>query len=557
MTGTQPRRTPVSIVCVFNDLDVRTTCLDASINAGLPDAPETEYLPVDNREGRFSSAGAALNDGARRARHDVVVFVHQDVYLHSLVALEDAAAALQDDPGDGTARRRRHHVVRLGRRRGARPRRDDRGALVTVGPGRQRRRGPLPDRARARARASRSASTPTWRGTPTRSSTARASAARACACGPTTSSLTHNSMTTNLDRLAEAHAHVAQAYPDLLPLHTTCGVVRAAPHRGRWSTAWRRRHGVATWLRESLAAARLARLDGRGTRDVVLGDIRLTVDDVLDVVGRRAPRRREPAPQPRGRTAVEPGVGDPPRPGRLRGRRRPSTTSPGRSRARARPGAARRRTSTRPRCAPSRPRLRDVPHLVGLAQDTGGWVLVGAAVGRRPRTLADAPQRPLRAAAPSCHRPGELRRCTRGARPVAGSCDVGRTSRRRAGSAPPRVAARVAAGALGVAVGLVDLTSPGLRYGYVHPLARALLRRPLASLPAVAGAAFHPLADRRRRARARPALRARRRLPRRRRDRARHRDAGRGAGSGRDRARRRLPGRRGSGPPGSGSSASR
>ncbi|KQR12197.1 hypothetical protein ASF78_13680 [Cellulomonas sp. Leaf334] len=46
---------------------------------------------------------------------------------------------------------------------------------------------------------------------------------------------------------------------------------------------------------------------------------------------------------------------------------------------------------------------------------------------------------------------------------------------------------------LGAAVGLVDLTSPGLRYGYVHPLARAVLRRPLAALPAVAGAAFHPL----------------------------------------------------------------
>ena len=51
----------------------------------------------------------------------------------------------------------------------------------------------------------------------------------------------------------------------------------------------------------------------------------------------------------------------------------------------------------------------------------------------------------------------------------------------------------MSAGVLGIAVGLVDLTSPGLRYGYVHPLARAILRRPLASLPAVPGAAFHPL----------------------------------------------------------------
>ena len=60
--------------------------------------------------------------------------------------------------------------------------------------------------------------------------------------------------------------------------------------------------------------------------------------------------------------------------------------------------------------------------------------------------------------------------------------------------ATARAVARVSAGVLGGAVGLVDLTSPGLRYGYVHPLARAVLRRPLASLPAVPGAAFHPLA---------------------------------------------------------------
>lgn len=67
------------------------------------------------------------------------------------------------------------------------------------------------------------------------------------------------------------------------------------------------------------------------------------------------------------------------------------------------------------------------------------------------------------------------------------------SSSRRVGGAPSRAAARVSAGVLGAAVSLVDLTSPGLRYGYVHPLARLVLRRPLAVLPAVAGAAFHPL----------------------------------------------------------------
>ncbi|MFI2753378.1 glycosyltransferase family 4 protein [Cellulomonas sp. P22] len=43
-------------------------------------------------------------------------------------------------------------------------------------------------------------------------------------------------------------------------------------------------------------------------------------------------------------------------------------------------------------------------------------------------------------------------------------------------------------------VSLTDLTPPGLRYGYVHPLARVLLQRPLAVLAPVEGAAFAPSA---------------------------------------------------------------
>lgn len=65
---------------------------------------------------------------------------------------------------------------------------------------------------------------------------------------------------------------------------------------------------------------------------------------------------------------------------------------------------------------------------------------------------------------------------------------------RSALSAGRRGVAHASAWALGVMIGLVDLTSPGLRYGYVHPLARAVLGRPLASLGAVEGTAFRPSA---------------------------------------------------------------
>ena len=50
-----------------------------------------DYVPVSNCDGVFASAGAALNHGAAQCRHDYIVFAHQDVYLHSLAALEEAA----------------------------------------------------------------------------------------------------------------------------------------------------------------------------------------------------------------------------------------------------------------------------------------------------------------------------------------------------------------------------------------------------------------------------------------------------------------------------------
>lgn len=415
MTGTQPRRTPVSIVCVFNDLDVRTTCLDASITAGLPDAPETEYLPVDNREGRFSSAGAALNDGARRARHDVVVFVHQDVYLHSLVALEVAAAALQDDPAAGlvgavgitssgsVAGVVRDRVVMIGAASAPSTQVDSVDEVLF-----------MIERERVLAEPLSEHPDLAWHayaveyGARVRSQGLRVRTHDVV--------LTHNSMTTNLDRLAEAHARVGQAYPDLLPLHTTCGVVRAAEHRGRWSTAWRRRHGVATWLRESLAAARLARLDGRGTRDVVIGDIRLTVDDVLDLGDVRHLDVVNLAASPSDAQAWTPVSVS------RRGRDVSATATTvdelARSIVAPEPGRALLVADVDEAALRAlAPALRDIPHLVGLAQDTGGWILAGAAVVdvRAPwPTRRNAPfgLRPRPATAPesSAGAPAELAR---------------------------------------------------------------------------------------------------------------------------------------------------
>jgi hypothetical protein len=277
-------RAHVSIVCVFNDPEVRSTCLDRSIAAGLADAPGTEYLPVDNTQGQFSTAGAALNAGAGRARNDVVVLVHQDVYLHSLVALEEAAARLLADPTTGVAGA--VGVTTTGTVAGR-----VRDRVVMIGTAATP---PIPvdslDEvlfmvARDRLLAEPLSEDPdlAWHAYAVEyGARMRAQGLRVVVDHIP---LTHNSMTTNLARLAEAHHHVAGLYPQLVPLRTTCGVVRGPQDRGRVRAAWRRRHGLARWWSESLLASRLARAAGVRTRDVVIGDIRLAVDEALDLAG--------------------------------------------------------------------------------------------------------------------------------------------------------------------------------------------------------------------------------------------------------------------------------
>ena len=277
-------RAHVSIVCVFNDPVVRAACLDRSIEAGLTSAPETEYLPIDNTGNRFASAGAALNEGARRARNDVVVFVHQDVYLHSLGALERAAARLLADPTVGLVGAVgvsssgavsgvvRDRVVMIGQPASPVDGVDSVDEVLFMITRERVLASPLSEQqdlawhayaveygARVRSRDLRviTADLP----------------------------LTHNSMTVNLDRLAEAHQRVALLYPELTPMQTTCGVVRTTSDRGPLRTALRRRQGAATWWRDSLAATSLARAAGEPTRGVVLGDVRLAVDDALDLAG--------------------------------------------------------------------------------------------------------------------------------------------------------------------------------------------------------------------------------------------------------------------------------
>ena len=276
----------VSIVCVYNDLAVRQGCLDRSIEALSDEASGVEYLPIDNVNSAYPSAGAALNHGASMARNDVVVFAHQDVFLHSLTALKEAAGQFQDPAAgfgllgavgvgsDGRiVGRVRDRVVLLGDAVTQPTEVDSVDEVLFLAPRSQLLREPLtesPDMA--------------WHayaveyGLRVRKLGLRT--------GVADIPLTHNSLSINLDRLDVAHRAIAGRYADVLPVRTTCGVIRAGTAKaggGAWfpSHRWRYR-----WLRESLALRGIPRAKGQTVG--VLADIRHDVDRVID----RAPGRQ-------------------------------------------------------------------------------------------------------------------------------------------------------------------------------------------------------------------------------------------------------------------------
>lgn len=81
-----------SIVCAYNDRGKLERFLLRSLEG--QSAP-FELLLIDTRAGGVKSAPPILNEAAKRARFDHLVFVHQDVALGSPHWLEDVRAALE------------------------------------------------------------------------------------------------------------------------------------------------------------------------------------------------------------------------------------------------------------------------------------------------------------------------------------------------------------------------------------------------------------------------------------------------------------------------------
>lgn len=269
-------RRPITVSCVFNDPSVRERCLDRSIDALRHEAPDVEYLPIDNVDGTFSSAGKALNFAASQARHEHLVFVHQDVYLHSLRSLEEAAALLGEDSygmlgasginSDGRLLGRiRDRVILLGQPTASVASVASLDEVLFMVPRKLLLDEPLSEDADF-----------SWHayaveyGLRIRRLGLRV--------GVTDIPLTHNSLSTNVDNLDVAHAAIATRYPEALPLRTTCGIVRDAGWKLRevsWVVPhlWRYR-----WLKKSASAYAGRRAVGGGT--VVLSDIRFDIDEL-------------------------------------------------------------------------------------------------------------------------------------------------------------------------------------------------------------------------------------------------------------------------------------
>ena len=262
----------ISIVCVFNDPAVRRECLDRSIDAydgGL----DVDYIPIDNTTHAFTSAGAALNHGAAQARHPVVVFVHQDVYLHSLDRLAEVGAEFDGGPwGILGANGVTDQGLNVGRLR-------DRTQLIGVPATRPVQVQTLDEvlfmvpREQVLAHPLTEAVDLAWHAYAVEYSLRVV--ALGLRAGAVDLAITHNSLTVNLARLDVAHQTVGRLYPHSLPIHTTCGTVGSRTSRLRryrvvQAHGWRWR-----WLRHSLIAARARRLIGI---PVVLSDIRSEVD---------------------------------------------------------------------------------------------------------------------------------------------------------------------------------------------------------------------------------------------------------------------------------------
>ncbi len=78
-----------SIICVYNNKNMFEDVLQASIHQQI--YSDYELIEVDSNQHQFKSASEALNFGAKDAKGEFLVFVHQDVCLEDINFLNKLA----------------------------------------------------------------------------------------------------------------------------------------------------------------------------------------------------------------------------------------------------------------------------------------------------------------------------------------------------------------------------------------------------------------------------------------------------------------------------------
>ena len=85
----------VSIICVYNNIEVYENQLCLSLaNQTIP----YELRGIDNTDGKFKSSASALNFGVKKAKGNVLIFAHQDIWIKDKVGLEKLACAIENTP---------------------------------------------------------------------------------------------------------------------------------------------------------------------------------------------------------------------------------------------------------------------------------------------------------------------------------------------------------------------------------------------------------------------------------------------------------------------------
>ena len=89
-----------SIICVFNNSKKLDQYLIKSLEQ---QTVPFELITIDNTEGNYRAAAPVLNQAAKSARHEYLMFVHQDVALDSKDWLAGAASDMKTLDGLGAA----------------------------------------------------------------------------------------------------------------------------------------------------------------------------------------------------------------------------------------------------------------------------------------------------------------------------------------------------------------------------------------------------------------------------------------------------------------------